>query len=104
MNTISTLENRVRKYSNFYHSNGQYTMETFGIKMYLTGSIESENVFCVEIKDNNSFAFGRNHGKTTMSIRSVQDLLINLFLSDPEKLNTFLIMERRMENLNKLIL
>ena len=98
-NNISTLEDRVRKHSNFYHFNGQYTMETFGIKMYLTGSIESENVFCIELKSDNSFAL-----KNTMSINSLKDLLISLFISDPEKLNKFLIMEKRMENLNKLIL
>lgn len=98
-NTISTLEDRVRNHSNFYHSNGQYTMETFGIKMYLTGSIESENVFCIELKDDNSFAL-----KNTMSINSLKDLLISLFISDPEKLDKFLIMEKRMVNLNKLIL
>lgn len=93
------LKERIRSHSNFYYSNGQYTMEIFDIKVYQTISIDQDNSFFIEMKDVDSI-------KTIIDIDILQDFLVDLLLSDQEKMDKFFRMERRMErrmeSLNKL--
>lgn len=97
------LKERIRSHSNFYYSNGQYTMEIFDIKVYQTISIDQDNSFFIEMKDVDSVS---TTIKTIIDIDILQDFLVDLLLSDQEKMDKFFRMERRMErrmeSLNKL--
>lgn len=74
-------------------------MEIFDIKVYQTISIDQDNSFFIEMKDVDSI-------KTIIDIDILQDFLVDLLLSDQEKMDKFFRMERRMErrmeSLNKL--
>lgn len=74
-------------------------METFGIKEYCTVSVDSDNSFFIEMKDVGSVS---TTIKTRIDIYGLQNFLIGLIISNPEKLDKFFRMERRMESLNKL--
>lgn len=74
-------------------------MEIFDIKV----SIDQDNSFFIEMKDVDSVS---TTIKTIIDIDILQDFLVDLLLSDQEKMDKFFRierrMERRMESLHKL--